>query len=207
MVHVPDPKQRARAQAREIFRRSILEAAEKVFIANGFLGTRMADIAAEAGLATGTLYNYFDSKEAIFSEMFTQAGDEFFAELDSARAALDSPVQRSRAHLVHTVRFIRERQSLYGVFCDLGDPRKLPDELRERQEAFHNRYLETLASELAEAIEAGELRDDVEPTKLAFTLASALEGVLQGVMWSGQDEDIEPCTNLLIEILLRGAAR
>jgi len=207
MVHVSDPKTRARAQAREIYRQSILEAAEKVFIANGFLGTRMADIAAAAGLAIGTLYNYFASKEAIFSEMLTQASEEFFHELESARATLASPLARTRAHLVHTVRFIHERQSLYGVFCELGDPRKLPDELRERQEAFHSRYLEVLSTELEAAATAEELRDDLEPATLAFILASALEGVLQGVMWSGRDDAVEPSTDLLIDLLLRGVGR
>jgi AcrR family transcriptional regulator len=44
----------------------ILEAAHTLFLKNGFHGTSMREIAEEAGLALGGLYNYFDTKEKIF---------------------------------------------------------------------------------------------------------------------------------------------
>ncbi|MBI5052140.1 MAG: TetR/AcrR family transcriptional regulator [Chloroflexi bacterium] len=50
-------------------RATILEAAHILFLKNGFHGTSMRQIADEAGLALGGLYNYFDSKEKIFGEV------------------------------------------------------------------------------------------------------------------------------------------
>ncbi|MEK7440531.1 MAG: TetR/AcrR family transcriptional regulator [Chloroflexota bacterium] len=50
-------------------RATILEAAHTLFLKNGFHGTSMRQIAEEAGLALGGLYNYFDSKEKIFGEV------------------------------------------------------------------------------------------------------------------------------------------
>jgi AcrR family transcriptional regulator len=50
-------------------RAAILEAAHALFLKNGFHGTSMRQIADEAGLALGGLYNYFDSKEKIFGEV------------------------------------------------------------------------------------------------------------------------------------------
>jgi len=47
-------------------RATILDAAHTLFLKNGFHGTSMREIAEEAGLALGGLYNYFDSKEKIF---------------------------------------------------------------------------------------------------------------------------------------------
>ena len=44
----------------------IIEAAAKVFARRGFASTLMAEIAIEAGIGKGTLYEYFDSKEDLF---------------------------------------------------------------------------------------------------------------------------------------------
>jgi AcrR family transcriptional regulator len=47
-------------------RTALLDAARRLFIASGWAGTGMRDVAAEAGVATETLYTYFPSKRALF---------------------------------------------------------------------------------------------------------------------------------------------
>src|SRR6202453_5387552 len=65
-----DGKQKVVAE----FRRSeILAAATKVFATKGFVATRMEDIAKAARLAKGTLYLYFQSKDAIYQATVQQA--------------------------------------------------------------------------------------------------------------------------------------
>lgn len=54
-------------------RQAILEAARRTFIKEGYSNTRIADIAEQAGVAAGTVYLYFDSKEA----MSTALAEEF----------------------------------------------------------------------------------------------------------------------------------
>src|SRR5437667_1658893 len=71
-----------RGELTEVFRRAILDAAEQVFGSRGFAQARMTEIAERAGLAAGTLYNYFDSKEAIFRALLEQRGEELSALLD-----------------------------------------------------------------------------------------------------------------------------
>jgi AcrR family transcriptional regulator len=50
----------------------ILEAAAKTFAAKGFHGTTVKEVAQEAGIATGTIYNYFENKEALLMGIFAQ---------------------------------------------------------------------------------------------------------------------------------------
>jgi AcrR family transcriptional regulator len=50
-------------------RAALVEAARKVFSERAFADTRIADITARAGVANGTFYTYFDSKEEIFREV------------------------------------------------------------------------------------------------------------------------------------------
>ena len=70
-------------------RREIIEVAKQVFRAKGFAAASMAEIAADLGGSKGTLYNYFTSKEALFSavmiEMARELADPIFSELDKAR--------------------------------------------------------------------------------------------------------------------------
>jgi AcrR family transcriptional regulator len=57
---------RARAEDRETREQAILDAALDVFAEKGFAASRLDDVAARAGVAKGTIYLYFASKEALF---------------------------------------------------------------------------------------------------------------------------------------------
>lgn len=88
-MYKPGPERGKAPAGGEDKRRQILEAAERCFIASGFHGARMAQIAKEARMSPGHIYHYFDSKEQIIAEMvrahveqkqcmlerFEQAGD------------------------------------------------------------------------------------------------------------------------------------
>lgn len=62
----PAPRWERRKQARPA---EIVEAALELFVERGFAATRLDDVAARAGVSKGTLYLYFDSKEALFKEV------------------------------------------------------------------------------------------------------------------------------------------
>ena len=53
-------------------RRQILEAAVRVFARDGYHTSRVADVAAEAGVAHGLVYHYFASKSALLEAVFTE---------------------------------------------------------------------------------------------------------------------------------------
>ena len=69
-------------------REAILRAAIKVFAGKGYFNSKVADIAGEAGIADGTVYLYFKSKDEILHSIFDRAMAEFIAE---GRQAVDSP--------------------------------------------------------------------------------------------------------------------
>ena len=61
-------------------REAILRAAIKVFASKGYFNSKVADIASEAGIADGTVYLYFKSKDEILHSIFDRAMAEFIAE-------------------------------------------------------------------------------------------------------------------------------
>src|SRR5690349_11165330 len=66
----PRGPRRARSEAeRQAKERVILDAALEVFAENGFAQARLEDVAARAGVAKGTIYLYFPSKQALFEAL------------------------------------------------------------------------------------------------------------------------------------------
>jgi TetR/AcrR family transcriptional regulator, fatty acid metabolism regulator protein len=91
-------------------RTAILDAATVVFAKRGFFGAQVADIARGAGIAAGTVYLYFKSKDEILTSLFDRTMREAIAEGRAALADLDDPIERLRriAHM-HLARMGRDR--------------------------------------------------------------------------------------------------
>ena len=75
-------------RSREARRRAILSAAVEAFAENGFFASRTRDIAARAGVAEGTIYLYFDSKDDLLLSAFREKVSEF---CEAARSLLSVP--------------------------------------------------------------------------------------------------------------------
>jgi AcrR family transcriptional regulator len=81
---------RVTARAKEITRRRILEAAQRLFAENGYGPTTTRDIARAAGIASGTLFNYFPTKEAIVACLAGEAIDDVLAEVREGTAGAET---------------------------------------------------------------------------------------------------------------------
>ena len=77
-------RQRERLQHRN----EILATALRLFSEKGFHNVSMQEVAAEAEFATGTLYNFFDSKEAMFDDLMNDCAEKIIGAL---RAILEGP--------------------------------------------------------------------------------------------------------------------
>ena len=75
-------------------REAILRAAIKVFAGFGYFNSKVSDIAAEAGIADGTVYLYFKSKEDILHSIFDRAMAEFISEGRRELAYLAGPREK-----------------------------------------------------------------------------------------------------------------
>ena len=84
-------------------REAILRAAITVFARNGYFNSKVSDIASEAGIADGTVYLYFKSKEEVLHSVFNRAMEEFISEgkreLASIQNAKDKLRRIAQLHL------------------------------------------------------------------------------------------------------------
>lgn len=85
-------------------REALIQAARRVFERDGFLDARITDISAEAGVAAGSFYTYFTSKDDAFAAVIEQLGEEMLHPRLRELADRDDPAQvieaANRAYLV-----------------------------------------------------------------------------------------------------------
>ena len=81
---------------RESKQQLILTVAKKLFATNGYLGTTIDDIAHEANIGKGTVYNYFYNKEQLFYTIFSQINKPFIEELKTLKFSLLEPEEKIR---------------------------------------------------------------------------------------------------------------
>jgi AcrR family transcriptional regulator len=107
-------------------RDEIMDAAKKVFARNGFHATTIADIAKEANLAYGSVYQYFDSKDDLFHALMSAEGYALRTRVAAALAAASKRSDRTWEPLRATVqatfalgdRFEKHLSSIYERFTD-----------------------------------------------------------------------------------------
>jgi AcrR family transcriptional regulator len=85
-----------RATAAEEKRRTILDAAVRVFARKGFHTSRVGDIAEEAGVAHGLLYHYFASKDEVLETIFKEHWTALLDRVHAAEETGDDPVEQLR---------------------------------------------------------------------------------------------------------------
>ena len=163
-------------------RERLLRAAQQLTEEGGYGAASVAAIAARAGVAAGTLYRHFDSKEGLFVELFRAVCSREEEVMREAAAAMGSTsaVRRLEEVLVtFAERALRNPRLAWALIAEPVDPLVDAERL-----AYRERYATVVADELRAAIAAGELPDqDVELTAAALVggCGEALVGPLSPV--------------------------
>ena len=165
--------------ARTAFRDEVRLAAERVFTAKGFSATKMADIAAEAGVGVGTLYNYFANKQEIFEAIFLTRAQQFQAELDHATAGL-LPLEQISTLIRASMQSVEEHGALFAMFFERGGIGELDIERLGGKviEELYQSFLRRLEDAISAAVKEGLLRDDVPVTAMVAMISGARNAAL-----------------------------
>jgi AcrR family transcriptional regulator len=193
---------------REEKRRIILRAAMTVFARKGIMKTRASDIAREAGVGKGTIYEYFRSKEEIFSASFEFYFENLSSNIQESLARTDDPEEKLRIII---------EESLYGFLQDGGKFAGLIMEfwaegVRKKEDAILgpaqlNAIYAEFRTFIAEVIRDGITRGVFEPVdagKTASIIIAALDGI--GLQWILDHRlfDLKIIAGQIHETLLKG---
>jgi len=197
-----------RASNREAYREAILNAAADVFGRLGYTTAKIADIAETAGVATGTVYNYFDNKEAVFAAIVERGRSELLTRLEAGAAGRRGLARLSEV-LATLFVTLEEQAAMFAVYVEAtGLPYTGVPDSDPGVEEGRTAMMQLLEQAIVDAIERKELRDDIEVADLATFLAGAVNAVL--ARWVSRPE---PRGSLgregerVFDVFLRGAAR
>jgi len=178
--------------------RKILDAARDEFGERGFGETSIVGITQRAGVALGTFYTYFDSKEAVFGavvrDMSAQVRDHVAPSFKDATDALDG----ERRALESFLNFAREHRDVYRII----------DEAEFVEGAAYREHYETTATRIAARFKAardkGEIAQDLTDRDLdILAWASMGANVFLGLRYSVWDSADAKCVADVTSRLLR----
>ncbi len=153
------PRIRAESIAahKELTRREILDTAAELFVAHGYAGTGLGDIAAVIGIGRTTLYEYFKDKEEILVSLVEETIPQLVDEMIGAIPVDLSPEERLGELLLASLRFVSDDRNL-GTLIMREVPKLSPGAQAKVRQA-HARIEEEIVDVCRRAIESGEFRD------------------------------------------------
>ena len=159
-------------QSKEEKRIEILQAAVKVFSEAGFEGAKIEDIAKEAGIGKGTVYEYFDSKTTLFQEMFRYTVEKYREGQMQALAQGDDFREKLINFSKYHADYLREHLDVVNTSAlSLS----LSEELRSQLMREWTLITRTLEDMVQEAIQNGELRANVDKEMAAACIMGSIK--------------------------------
>jgi TetR/AcrR family transcriptional regulator, fatty acid metabolism regulator protein len=200
-AHSPEPT-RAGGDKRE----RILDAAERIFGQRGFFAARVSEIAREAGVADGTIYLYFKSKDDLLISLFESRMERVNALLGEAIVDLTSPTEKLLALIRCYLKLIADQPSVAEVLTiELRQSSKF---MKEASNPRFGDLLRMLAAVIAEGQAAGELGDAI-PAPIAARMIFGIldELALAWLLQRGEKFDIVRAADWVGGLVTQGLER
>jgi TetR/AcrR family transcriptional regulator, fatty acid metabolism regulator protein len=185
-------------------RRQILDAAVRAFAQKGYHACRVSDIAAEAGVAYGLVYHYFESKEAVLEAIFRETWTMMLSAIQAVEESEPSPREQLRKTAAIVLRTWRDQPDLVRVLVRevTRSGEQLQREVGELQLAF-----EALERIIKRGQDQGVFRGDVDARLAAWILYGTLEEILTGwVLGQLPDspDDVAAAERTVVHVLCDG---
>ena len=183
-------------------RLAISKAAVKVFAQRGFFNAQVADVARSAGVAAGTVYLYFRSKDEILISIFERTMKEAITESRLALDGVSDPVDRLRCLArLHLQRLGRDRDLAVVFQVELRQSTKFMEQLSSSQ---FRTYLGQLRDAIAEGQASGVFTTTVNPTLAAKALFGALDEMATNWILSRRRYDLASEADAVVNLFVNG---
>lgn len=207
MSAIPIPRKR-RKEARPS---ELLEAALHLFVEKGFAATRLEDVAARAGVSKGTLYLYYENKDALFKAVVQEGIIPVIAE-NEAIAAKHSGCSFELLELMLQNWWTKIGQTAFAGIPKLivAEARNFPELASYYYDNVISRGRALVASALRRGMDSGEFRSmDVETT-----VDVVIAPILMLLIWrfsmsccQGAESDPQTYLRIHMDLLRQGLRR
>jgi AcrR family transcriptional regulator len=188
-------------------RDQIMAAAKEVFARKGFHATTIADIAKRAGLAYGSVYWYFDSKDELFHALMAAEESALRNHLASALAALGVPAENFgqeeplRVAVRATLEFFESDKATVKLL--LRDAYALGERFEKHLGGIHERFIDDIETFIVAAQERGEVVA-APPRMVAYTLAALVGQLAHRRLNTDDDVTAAQVADFVVALVLDG---
>lgn len=185
-------------------RQLILDAATHVFAAHGFFTAQVADIARRAGIAAGTVYLYFRSKDDILISLFDRTMQDAIRDARATLEPIADPAERlRRLARLHLERLGRDRNLAIVFQVELRQSTKFMARLSATR---LRTYLGIIRDTIADGQAAGVFRANVPPTFAAKMFFGALDEMATNWILSARTYALAEDADGVVDLFLHGVA-
>jgi AcrR family transcriptional regulator len=188
--------------------KEIMAAAHRVMERQGLEAATMEEIAAAAGVAKGTVYLYFQSKDELIQALITRVGEQMLAGIEAVVEGPGAPAEKIRQVASLLLDYLMRERVLFPAYArdvlrgGQGAAKGYWSRLQEMEERFV-----TLVTRLfAQGIESGQFIP-ANPRLLTFLLRGMVRAVGYYQMSEGQEKAVQEALPVLLTLLSSGLTR
>ena len=186
-------------------RQVLLDAAVRVFARQGFHGSRVGDIAEEAGVAHGLLYHYFRSKDEVLATIFRENWRQLLERFHGVEQSPEAAVEQLGGVAKILLRTWRNNPDLVRVMVrEVARSPQLQGQIEEIREAFA-----TIQRIVERGQARGELRRDLDARLASWIFYGALEELLTGWVLGelpDGDDEVARAERAVVDVVCGGLA-
>lgn len=181
-------------------KKSIFESAIRVFSESGYNGSTMDAVAIGAGVAKGTLYYHFGSKEEIFKFTITEGMNLINEETKTATSLVDNPIDKIKVLCRVELNLLYKNRNFFKVLMS----QLWGDQLRQHElrDVIHS-YINYIEQYIREAYDGGFIKNG-NPSFLAYSLFGTLCSASVYELLNKDELDIEEVIENLMQYILYG---
>ena len=185
-------------------RDAILRAAIDVFAERGYFAAQVADIARAAGVAAGTVYLYFRSKDDLLVSIFERSMRDALADGRIAAREAPDPAERLRRFArLHLGRLGRDRNLAIVFQVELRQSLKFMERFSS---TLLRDYLGQIRTAIVDGQREGVFRANLNPTAAAKIFFGALDEMATNWILSTRRNSLESDADAVVDLFLQGAS-
>lgn len=179
----------------------ILDSAIKIIGQKGFHGAKVKDIANDAGVADGTIYNYFNNKEDILVTIFKVKLEEYVDMAKKEISGVDNPEEQLRILVKYHFKVMTETPYLANVLqIELRQPIK---DLRVKVRRHLKNYFRLIEQVIEEGIQRGVFNKDLNVYIAREVYFGTLDEIVSTWIFKGRGWDLQETSEKLLPIFLK----
>ena len=189
MPRTPEENDRIRQASKEKIRTAAME----LFMKQGYYATSISDIAKQAGISKGLLYNYYKGKEELLSEMVEARIREVVEVMEEA-VALETPIEQLKYIVNGAIDNIHKNPEVHRFYLHLQTQPEADEELIK----YSHRIIEENTRQFELQCEIFERIGEKEPRQRSLYFSTVLQGIMLMISTYPQKFPIEELKQQII---------